>query len=218
MSSPNIAIVDYKAGNIRSVQKALEHSGASASITSDPGAIERADALVFPGQGANDSSMRQLKARGLVNPIKDFISSGKPFLGVCLGLQLLMESSEEGVEPGLGVLEGQVRRFLPNGLKVPHMGWNEVDFHIEHPVFEGIPNGSHFYFVHSYYADPEDKGVVAGTTSYGIEFCSAVAWDNVVAVQFHPEKSGDIGLKMYRNFASLVETSKMESAWKSSPR
>ena len=218
MSSPNIAIVDYKAGNIRSVQKALEHSGASASITSDPGAIERADALVFPGQGANDSSMRQLKARGLVNPIKDFISSGKPFLGVCLGLQLLMESSEEGVEPGLGVLEGQVRRFLPNGLKVPHMGWNEVDFHIEHPVFEGIPDGSHFYFVHSYYADPEDKGVVAGTTSYGIEFCSAVAWDNVVAVQFHPEKSGDIGLKMYRNFAALVETSKMESAWKSSPR
>ena len=218
MSSPRIAIVDYQAGNLRSVQKALEHTGSEASITSDPHDIERADALVFPGQGANDSSMRQLKARGLVNPIKEFISSGKPFLGVCLGLQLLLEGSEEGVEPGLGVLSGRVRRFLPNGLKVPHMGWNEVDFHIEHPVLEGIPNGSHFYFVHSYYVDPEDKGVIAGTTTYGIEFCSAVAWDNVIAVQFHPEKSGDIGLKMYRNFAALVETSKMESAWKSSPR
>ncbi len=219
MSSPSIVIVDYQAGNLRSVQKALEHTGAEASITSDPHDIERADALVFPGQGANDSSMRQLKARGLVNPIKDFISSGKPFLGVCLGLQLLLEGSDEGVEPGLGVLSGRVRRFLPNGLKVPHMGWNEVDFHIEHPVLEGIPNGSHFYFVHSYYVDPEDKGVIAGTTTYGIDFCSAVAWDNVIAVQFHPEKSGDIGLRVYSNFVRLVETNrKAGSAWKSSLR
>ena len=199
MSSPEIAIVDYQAGNLRSVQKALERFGARAIISSDANCIEQADGLVFPGQGANDSSMRQLMAKGLVEPIKAFVASGKPFLGVCLGLQLLFEASDEGVEPGLGVLAGRVRH-LPSGAKVPHIGWNQVEFHVRHPVLDGVPAGSYFYFVHSYYADPEQRLVVAGTTTYGVEFCSAVAWDKVVAVQFHPEKSSDVGLTILRNF------------------
>jgi glutamine amidotransferase len=207
MKGPEIAIVDYQAGNLRSVQKALEKFGATAVITSDAGEIENAGGLVFPGQGANDSSMRALRARGLVGPIKDFIASGRPFLGVCLGLQLLLEGSDEGVEPGLGVMAGRVRQ-LPPALKVPHMGWNQVAFHRELPVFDGIPDGSNFYFVHSYYADPEDEGVRVGTTTYGVDFCSAVAWDNVVAVQFHPEKSGEIGLRLYSNFVDMVAESK----------
>ena len=206
MRDKYVAVLDYQAGNLRSVQKALERFGARAVITSDEGEISRADAMVFPGQGANDSSMRHLRARGLVEPIVDFIASGKPFLGVCLGLQLLLEGSDEGTEPGLGVLAGRVRR-LPEGAKVPHMGWNQVEFHASHPVLEGVESGAHFYFVHSYYADPERTSLVAGTTSYGVEFCSAVAWDNVVAVQFHPEKSGATGLRLYRNFVRLVDGS-----------
>ena len=198
-----VAIVDYDAGNLRSVQRALERFGATAVITSDRQVIGGADAMVFPGQGANDSSMRHLKERGLVEPIREFVRSGRPFLGVCLGLQLLMEGSDEGVEPGLGLLKGWVRR-LPPGSKIPHMGWNLVELSREHPVFEGVPDGSYFYFVHSYYADPEDRGLVAGSTTYGVEFCSAVAYDNVAAVQFHPEKSGDTGLMVYRNFVGLV--------------
>ena len=203
MTGPTIAIVDYQAGNLRSVSKALETFGVEPAITSDPEVISRADGLVFPGQGACDSSMRQLRNKGLVDSIKDFIGSGRPFLGVCLGLQLLLERSEEGDEPCLEVLAGRVRR-LPPGLKVPHMGWNQVEFRIDHPVMDGVDSDSFFYFVHSYYADPEDDRVVAGTTTYGVEFCSAVAWDNVVAVQFHPEKSGAVGLRLYENFVKLV--------------
>ncbi len=205
MSTPDICIVDYQAGNVRSVQKALERFGATARISGDPRDIGASDGLVFPGQGACDSSMGRLRAMGLVGPIKEFIASGRPFLGVCLGLQLLLEGSDEGVEPGLGVLAGRVKR-LPPGQKVPHMGWNQVRFHKRHPVFEGIPTDSHFYFVHSYYADPLDATVVAGTTSYGVEFCSAASWDNVAAVQFHPEKSGEIGLRVYANFLELVRS------------
>ena len=198
--------MDYQAGNLRSVQKALERMGALAKITSDAQEVEAADGVVFPGQGASDPAMRSLSQRGLVDPIKAFIASGRPFLGVCLGLELLLEASDEGVEPCLGVLKGRVRR-LPRGQKIPHMGWNQVEFHLRHPVFEGIPSGSYFYFVHSYYADPDDQAMVAGTTSYGVDFCSAVAWDNVAAVQFHPEKSGPVGLKLYRNFIALVDSS-----------
>ena len=203
MSIPDVAVVDYQAGNLRSVQKALERFGARASITSDPDEIEQADALVFPGQGANDSSMRHLRAKRLVGPIKDFVDSGRPFLGVCLGLQLLLDGSDEGVEPGLGVLAGWVRR-LPDGHKVPHMGWNQVDIRTQHPLLDGVSSGTYFYFVHSYYADPKQGSIVAGTTSYGIEFCSAVAWNNALAVQFHPEKSGSSGLVIYRNFVRLA--------------
>ena len=212
-SVPQIAIVDYQAGNLRSVQKALEKFGVEAKITSQADDILQADGVVFPGQGACDSSMREIRKRSLVEPIKQSIASGKPFLGVCLGLQLLLEESDEGDEPCLGILKGRVRQ-LPKGQKIPHMGWNQVRLGIEHPVLEGIPDESNFYFVHSYYADPEDKSIVAGTTFYGTEFCSAVAWDNVVAVQFHPEKSGAVGLTIYDNFAKLVESKKAAGAWK----
>ena len=205
MSEPRIAIVDYQAGNVRSVQKAFQKVGGHASITSDPDEVIRADALVVPGQGASDSSMIHMREKGLVEPIKEFIASGKPFFGVCLGLQLLMKDSEEGDEPCLGVLQGRTRR-LPPGQKIPHMGWNQVDFHIRHPVFDTIPDGSHFYFVHSYYADPDDKSVVACTTDYGVEFCSGAVWENVVAVQFHPEKSGGLGLKIYKNFIEDIKS------------
>ena len=208
MSEPNIAIVDYQAGNVSSVQKAIAASGGNAEISSEPDDISNADALVFPGQGACDSSMRELNQKNLVEPIKDFIKSGKPFLGICLGLQLLLDGSDEGSEPGLGILRGHVRR-LPNDLKVPHMGWNRVQFHRTHPLFDGIPNGSYFYFVHSYYADLVDKEFVIGTTDYGVEFCSAAGKNNVLAVQFHPEKSGSLGLRIYGQFVQLVRKAKL---------
>ena len=208
MSGPRITIVDYQAGNLRSVQKALERFGGAPKISSDPGDIEGADGVVLPGQGACDSAMRNLGARGLVSPIKKYIADGRPFFGLCLGLQLLLQESDEGDEPCLGVLKGRVRR-LPDTVKIPQMGWNQVEFHTTHPMLRNIPPGSYFYFVHSYYADPEEQDVVAGTTTYGIEFCSAVAKDNVVAVQFHPEKSGDVGLGLYSGFIDLV------NAWRS---
>ncbi len=203
MNAPRIAVVDYKAGNLHSVQKALERYGGRPFVTTDPAQVRQADALVLPGQGACDSAMRNIRAGGLEQPIKEFIASGRPYFGVCLGLQLLLEASDEGDEPCLGVLGGKVRK-LPAGQKIPHMGWNQVHFKTDHPMFEGVPDGSHFYFVHSYYADPEDKAIVGGTTDYGVEFCSAAMWDNVVAVQFHPEKSGSVGLKVYENFVSRV--------------
>ena len=203
MSGPRIAVVDYQAGNLRSVEKALQRFGADVVVTSDSGELAGADALVFPGQGANDSSMRHLKSRGLVEPIREFVRGGKPFLGVCLGLQLLFEGSDEGVEPGLGLLSGWVRR-LPGGVKVPHMGWNRVDLRADHPVFDGVASGSYFYFVHSYYPDPADERLATGTTSYGVRFCSAVSWSNAAAVQFHPEKSGATGLRIYENFVRLA--------------
>ena len=209
--APRIAIIDYEAGNLRSVQKALEECGASARITADAEDIAYADGVVFPGQGACDASMRSIRERGLFDVIRRSIDSGKPFLGVCLGLQLLLESSEEGDEPCLAILKGSTKRLPPErtekvGLKIPHMGWNSVSLSVQHPVFEGIPDESYFYFVHSYYADPDSKDIVAGITNYGIDFCSAVAWDNVAAVQFHPEKSGAMGLRIYRNFLALVES------------
>ena len=203
MSDPTVVIVDYDAGNLRSVQRALERFGARVEITSSPNRIPSADGLVVPGQGACDSSMRRLRERGLIDPIRDYISSGRPFLGVCLGLQLLLDTSEEGAAPCLGVIPGTCKR-LPGGRKIPHMGWNQVSWKGDHPVFEGVADNSHFYFVHSYYADPEDRSVVVGTTDYGVEFCSAAAWDSVVAVQFHPEKSGSVGLKIYENFVEYV--------------
>ena len=207
MSGPKITIVDYQAGNLRSVQKALERYGVSPKISSDPRDIDDAEGIVLPGQGACDSAMRNLASRDLVSPIKRYIADGRPFFGLCLGLQLLLEASDEGDEPCLGVLQGRVRR-LPGTVKTPQMGWNQVDFRTSHPVLKDVPSGSYFYFVHSYYADPEDEGVVAGTTTYGVEFCSAVALDNVVAVQFHPEKSGESGLRLYASFVDFVDASR----------
>lgn len=198
-----VVVIDYGAGNVRSVAKALEAVGAAPRITGEPREVARAEALVLPGQGACDAAMRALGARGLTETVRDAIASGRPFFGVCLGLQLLFDSTEEGDAECLGVVPGRVRR-LPTGLKVPHMGWNTVEFRAEHPVFDGVPSGSYFYFVHSYYPDPQSPDDVAATTSYGIDFCCAVARGSMVATQFHPEKSGALGLRLYRNFVALA--------------
>ena len=194
-----IAIVDYGAGNLRSVAKAVEKLGYSPEVTGDPQKVRNAKAVILPGVGASDSAMTALKERGLVEPLRAVIRDGVPFFGVCLGLQLLLESSEEGSMPCLSVVPGRVKRF-PNSVKTPHMGWNEVNFERDHPVLEGVESGSYFYFVHSYYADPEDQSLVLGTTDYASQFCSVIARDNLVATQFHPEKSGAVGLRLYENF------------------
>ena len=194
-----IAIVNYQAGNLRSVQKALEKVGAEAFVTSNPDDILTADGVVFPGQGACDSSMQNLRSRQLDTTIKEAISNGKPFLGVCLGMQLLLQNSDEGDESCLGILNGSVRE-LPSTVKRPHMGWNQVQILNNDLLFRDIPQDSFFYFVHSFYADPMQSEVVSGVTDYGVEFCSALSFDNVNAVQFHPEKSGLIGLQIYDNF------------------
>ena len=203
---PIITVIDYQAGNIRSVEKALEKSGASVKVSGKASDLEKSDAVVFPGQGSCDSSMVNLRNQGLDEVLVEWINSGKPFMGVCLGLQLLLEESDEGDERGLGVLEGRVEK-LPEGQKVPHMGWNSVRFTTDHPVFKGVSQNSYFYFVHSYIAVPKASSIIAGHTEYGQDFCSAVAFDNVVAVQFHPEKSGENGLNIYKNFVSYVESS-----------
>ena len=203
---PIITVIDYQAGNIRSVEKALEKSGASVKVSGKASDLEKSDAVVFPGQGSCDSSMVNLRNQGLDEVLVEWINSGKPFMGVCLGLQLLLEESDEGDEKGLGVLEGRVEK-LPEGQKVPHMGWNSVRFTTDHPVFKGVSQNSYFYFVHSYIAVPKASSIIAGHTEYGRDFCSAVAFDNVVAVQFHPEKSGENGLNIYKNFVSYVESS-----------
>jgi glutamine amidotransferase len=203
MTEATVTVVDYGAGNLRSVAKAIERLGYLPAVTDDPREVQKARAVILPGVGASDSAVKALQQRGLVEPIREVISRGVPFFGVCLGLHLLLESSEEGYMPCLGVVPGVVRRF-PSGLKVPHMGWNQVTLHGDHPVFQGVESGSFFYFVHSYYAAPEDPGLVLGTTEYGLEFCSVIAVDNLVATQFHPEKSGAPGLRLYENFLRLM--------------
>ena len=199
-----IVVIDYRSGNLRSVAKALEAVGARPLVTEDPSQIGSADALILPGVGSGPAAMQALRSRGMVEPVKDYLADGRPFLGVCLGLQLLLERTEEGNAPCLGIVPGHVKK-LPAGLKVPHMGWNSVDFTKDHPVFRGIPPSSHFYFVHSFYAAPDSLEAVAGTTTYGIPFCSAYARESVVATQFHPEKSGAVGLNIYRNFLDFAQ-------------
>lgn len=197
-------IVDYGAGNLRSVARAVARAGYEPLITFEPSAVERAEVVVLPGVGAAADTMSNLTRCGLVEPIRSYISGGRPFLGVCMGLQALLTVSEEGGEHRcLDVLPGRVRH-LPDGLKVPHMGWNSVRQTQAHPVFAGIPDGAFFYFVHSYYAEPEDPAVVAGETSYGVTFAAVVATGNIVATQFHPEKSGEAGLRLYENFLRLA--------------
>ena len=199
-----LVIVDYGAGNLRSVARAVAHAGGEPLITSSGRDVERAEALIVPGVGAAADTMRNLRRHSLVEPIREYIAGGRPFLGVCMGQQALFDVSEEGGEhPCLGVLPGRVVR-LPPGLKVPHMGWNQVRIVRPHPVFEGIADESYFYFVHSYYPRPEDPGIVIGETDYGVTFASVVGRDNVVATQFHPEKSGAMGLRMYANFLRLA--------------
>jgi glutamine amidotransferase len=200
-----IAIIDYQMGNLRSVQKGFERVGHTAVITSDPAELAAADKLVLPGVGAFGDAMAELSRRGLVEPIREAIAAGKPFLGICLGLQLLFEVGYEGGQfAGLGILPGKVVRFdVPPPLKVPHMGWNRVQVRRRPPLLEGIADGTFFYFVHSYHAVPDDPQVVALACDYGGPFCAAVWRENVFATQFHPEKSQSEGLKILKNFASL---------------
>jgi glutamine amidotransferase len=204
-----IAVIDYGMGNLRSVSKALEHvaPGARVEVTSDPAAVAAADRVVFPGQGAMPDCMREMDARGL-RPAVLAAAQAKPFLGICIGLQMLFESSDEGDVRGLAVLAGRVRRFPREGmrdqngmrLKVPHMGWNQVRQRNAHPLWSGIEDGTRFYFVHSYYAEVEDEQIVSGVSDYGLSFTCAVARDNIFAVQFHPEKSHIAGLRLLSNF------------------
>ena len=199
-----IIIVDYGAGNLRSVARAVAHAGYVPDVTDDPRALADADAVIVPGVGAAADTMRNLRGSGMVEPIREYIASGRPFFGVCMGQQALFDVSEEGGEHEcLGVLKGREVR-LPDGLKVPHMGWNRVRQVRQHPIFEGIPDASYFYFVHSYVPAPEDPAVTIGKTDYGVTFPSVVANENVVATQFHPEKSGEMGLRMYANFIKIA--------------
>lgn len=205
-----IAIIDYGMGNLRSVQKGFERIGFAAEVTADPARILAAEKIVLPGVGAFRDCIHNLEQGGFVEPILQVIAEGRPFLGICLGLQLLFTESEEfGLHKGLGVIPGRVVRF-PEGMKeqgeklpVPHMGWNQITLKAETPLFNGISDGSNVYFVHSYYVRPDDPSVVAATCSYGLEFCAAIRKDNVMATQFHPEKSQGIGLQMLKNFAEI---------------
>jgi glutamine amidotransferase len=193
-------------GNLRSVQKSLERAGYPASIVSTPETLRDARGIVLPGVGAFGDTMDNLRVQELTEAIKEEISSGKPFLGVCLGMQVLFEESEEmGTHLGLGILPGRVRRFKGD-LKVPHMGWNQVDIRqdADNPLFQDIPDHSYFYFVHSYYVEPGDDTVTSGETDYGLTFTSMVARGNLFGVQFHPEKSSDLGQQVYANFGKLV--------------
>ncbi len=205
-----IAIIDYGMGNLRSVQKGFEKLGFAAMVTADPKRLLEADKVVLPGVGAFADCMRNLEQGGFVEPILRVIREGRPFLGICLGLQLLFTESEEfGLHRGLDVIPGRVVRFADGmeeageELKVPHMGWNQLSFKRRPPLFAGLEEGTNVYFVHSFFVKPEDEGVIATTTTYGIEFCSSVWKDNVVATQFHPEKSQEKGLMMLKNFGEM---------------
>jgi glutamine amidotransferase len=207
----SIAVIDYGMGNLRSVSKALEHVApdATVEVTSDPGVVTRADRVVFPGQGAMPDCMRELDARGLRPAVLEAARS-KPFLGICIGLQMLFERSEEGDTPGLAIFPGQVKRFPPEAmkdaqggkLKVPHMGWNEVMQTSAHALWKGIADANRFYFVHSYYVEAGRPELVSGRSGYGFPFTCAVARDNIFAVQFHPEKSQTAGLALLANFVT----------------
>lgn len=200
-----IAIIDYGMGNLRSVEKGFAKVGHAAEVTSDPAVIRRASKVVLPGVGAFEDAIAELRRHELIRPIHEAIDAGKPFLGICLGLQLLFETSfENGRHQGLGVLEGDVVRFdLPEDYSVPHMGWNQARIRRRPPLLDHLEDGTYFYFVHSYYVVPRDDSVVAVETDYGRPFCAMIWRDNVFATQFHPEKSQAAGLRILRNFADL---------------
>lgn len=201
-----ITIIDYGAGNVRSVVNAVSKLGYQPKVTSRPEDVLNARAVILPGVGAAADTMASLKALGLVSPLRRFIAEDRPFLGICIGLQILLTGTEEGGwHECLNIIPGAVRR-LPPGLKVPHMGWNQVRQNITHPLFDGIPDEANFYFVHSYYAEPEDKSLVAGETDYGFPMCSVLTRGNLIATQFHPEKSGEVGLRLYDNFIKIALT------------
>jgi imidazole glycerol-phosphate synthase subunit HisH len=203
-----IAVIDYDMGNLHSACKGLENAGAIPHITDRAQDLAQADAVVLPGVGAFDPAIQHLRSRDLIQPIKDIIASGKPFLGICLGLQILFDGSEEGNEPGLGVIPGTVRHFRPEpSLTIPHMGWNQLQFsQPQHPLWRNLSIDPWLYFVHSYYAAPADPQVNAATITHGSQtVTAAVARDNLMAVQFHPEKSSVSGLQILSNFVALVQ-------------
>jgi len=205
VNQPMISIVDYGMGNLQSVEKALAYTGADTRLVTTAAEVATAEKLVLPGVGAFGDAMAHLKEQGMVEPLKEFAASGRPLLGVCLGMQLLFDSSEEDPDvPGLGIFPGMVKRFPADmGLKVPHMGWNSLTVRPDSRVLAGLGDQSHVYFVHSYYLSPADKSISAATTPYGFEFTSAVEKGNVSGVQFHPEKSQATGLKILRNFSAI---------------
>lgn len=196
-----IAIIDYRAGNLRSVARALEYLGLECSITGNAREILGAERVIFPGVGAAGKAMETLASLGLDAVIHAVVEKGTPFLGICLGTQIILEESEEDGARCLGVMPGKARRFPETGLKIPHMGWNTLRKCGSHPIFEGVDPSAQFYFVHSFYPDPADESLAVARTSYGIEFASVIARANVVATQFHPEKSGRPGLALLRNFS-----------------
>lgn len=197
-----IAIIDYEMGNLGSVAKALSFLGQPAIVTSDPDLLLRADRVILPGVGAMAYALEQLQGKGLDQAIRSFLATGRPFLGICLGMQLMFERSEEGDASGLGILPGTVRRFLPQpGLKIPHMGWNRLT----DSRLNLLPEGNHFYFVHSYYCDPEDPALTAAWSFHGQPFAAAVQTDNILLTQFHPEKSGTAGLRLLHEWLTAVE-------------
>jgi glutamine amidotransferase len=200
-----IAIIDYQMGNLRSVQKAFESLGTEAVITSDATVLQQADKVVLPGVGAFEDAIKELRNRVLVSPIHDLVASGKPFLGICIGLQLLFDVSYEGGEfEGLGIIAGAVQRFeIAPEFKVPHMGWNQVNIEQASPILQGIDNNTYFYFVHSYYVVPSDPSVISLTSDYDGTFCAGICRGNLFATQFHPEKSQRAGLKLLQNFAEI---------------
>lgn len=205
-----IAIIDYEAGNLTSVARALTHLGYKNEITSAAEKILTAERVIFPGVGAAKATMQTLQKRGLNQVLADFFRTGKPMLGICIGIQILFEHSEEEDAECLNLLPGRVKKYPPTDtrthtetLKVPQIGWNEVYQTKPHAIFDGVPNPAHFYFVNSYYPEPASADIVIGKTKYGLEFCSAIAHDNLIATQFHLEKSGRVGLKMLNNFLKL---------------
>lgn len=205
-----IAVIDYGVGNLRSVEKALQFIGQNAIATSDKDAILRADAVVLPGVGAFAEAMDRLEQAGMVGIIQETVAMNKPFLGICLGMQLMFDYSEEGKEnvQGLGIFKGGVKQLpLDMNLKIPHMGWNSLHIRTKDcPLFDGLPEQPYVYFVHSFYLDAADKGIVAATAGYGIEFDVAVGQGNIFGTQFHPEKSGEIGLSILKNWVKIIKT------------
>src|SRR2546423_12845655 len=200
-----IAIIDYGAGNIRSIEKALEYVGAQVKVTGDPAVVATADAIVLPGVGSGGAAMARMTERGLDEAIRQATQQGKPFLGICLGMQLLADHHAEGEVDGLGLFRGEVRR-IPHGPKIPHMGWNSVTpLHEGLPIFAGIAPDAYFYFAHSYYVEPQDQQGVAAVTDYGSPYCSVIVSEHVWGTRFHPEKSGAGGLQMLRNFLKWVK-------------
>ena len=208
-----IVVVDYGAGNLASVAKAVVSLGYQVRVTSSPKEVREASVVILPGVGAAGDAMANLNRLGLGEAIRQVVAEDRSFFGVCLGFQVLFSVSEEGGRHEcLNILPGVVKR-LPPGLKIPHMGWNQVRLLAPHPLFGGIESGTNFYFVHSYYVEPADRSVVVGETDYGLSFCSVIARGSLVATQFHPEKSGEVGLKLYDNFLRLSHSKKVGSRW-----